>query len=144
MTTFKLHNYDWHYMHYIEVTLSVTYTLQTPSYGLLHNLLHGSLHDKLHHHDHDCHYIIVIITTSTAWRVHSLLHLHYNFYCMTCLSIWPVTSLITWSITSQIKSSWLTLYHHVLHYMNYIEITYSVIHTLQMLLHGWLHCWLHG
>ena len=57
MITFELHSYGWHYMHYIEVTLAVTYTLHTAFHGLLHRLLHGSLHDQLHHLDLD--YIIM-------------------------------------------------------------------------------------
>ena len=52
MITFELHRYDWHYMHYIEVTFAVTYTLHTTAlHGLLQRLLHGSLHVQLHHLD---------------------------------------------------------------------------------------------
>ena len=57
MITFELHNYNWHYMHYFEVTFAVTYQLNTALHGLLHMSLHGSLHDQLHHHD--WHYIIM-------------------------------------------------------------------------------------
>ena len=48
---FQVHNYNWHYMHYIEVTFAVTYTLYIALHVLLHRLLHGSLHDQLHHLD---------------------------------------------------------------------------------------------
>ena len=84
MIIFELHNYDWHYMHYIEVTFAVTYTLHTTLHGLLHtdSLLHGSLHDQFHHHD--WHYIIMNIITWITLRLHNLLHTHYNFYCMAC------------------------------------------------------------
>ena len=61
MITFELHNYNWHYMHYIEVTFAVTYKLHTALHGLLHMLFHGSLHDQLHHHD--WYYMIMNIIT---------------------------------------------------------------------------------
>ena len=51
MIIFELHNYNSHYMHYIEVTFAVTYKLHTALHGLLNMFLHGSLHDQLHHHD---------------------------------------------------------------------------------------------
>ena len=61
MITFALHSYGWHYMHYIEVTFAVTYTLHTALHGLIQRLLHGSLHVQLHHLD--LNYIVMYIIT---------------------------------------------------------------------------------
>ena len=71
LITFELHNYDWHYVHYIDVTFAGTYTLHTALHGLLHSLLHGSLHDQLHHHDND------LIGITLALRHHDHHYMNY-------------------------------------------------------------------
>ena len=85
MITFELHDYDWHYMYYIQVTLAVTYILPTALQGLLHSLLHGWLHGQLQHHG--WHYVIMNIITWITWRLHNLLHTHYDFYYMACYPV---------------------------------------------------------
>ena len=127
MITFELHHYNWHYMHYIEVTFAVTYKLHTALHGLLHMLWYGSLHDQLHHHD--WHYMIMNIITWITLRLHTLLHTHYNFYYMACYIVDYMEHYIT-NYIIMIDITWITLSLHILlhtHYIGYYIAWYKSI-----------------